>query len=509
MPQTELGGMTSTTNQPRAVQPASRTIPAWWIVLTLLCSVTSLCVFIFGPQEILAGSAAISWCLLPIAALPFAGSRGYTSLAHPWTVIFGLLLHGWALRLTIAAFDVSNSVTVLLRGSDASILDRGLLISTMAIGALGVGYALTAPGTSKRASAYLTRFHRLDDKDAWRPGRMAFALTAVLLIAGAGIYLLAMSGDSFIGKRFNDIQGGSASRLTASSYVYLRMSYLSHSAFIVLMVYKFKFGKLPNGFFRVLTVLAFVGALLGPLMSDSRAGVALVLIDILMLQIILSGRVRIGRIVATGTVGLVALATMLQLRSETAESLSQATLSIFTGRDLFDIGKTAHILQLPGGALGGETLVGWIFVLVPQSLLPFDKPMFTELGQYVWTNAYGASNASGVPAGIIGELYLNFGTGAIIVGMLGFGVILGLSYRLLAFDLGERRVIAAVLMAIGLVRLTVFGLSNDLGTGVLSSLGDMVPILLLLAFVAPRMRTNSRSRRPSTPPPVQDRPVIS
>lgn len=491
--------MTSTTEA--AVRTTDRgALPAWWVGLCMVSALLGAGTRIAAADEYVGAAAAFSWCLVPIAALPFTTKRGAVSFAHPWTVIFGLLLHGWVLRLTLAALDrrPTNTSSTMFPNGDTSIIDRGMLWSFVGIVCLGTGYALTTLRKTTGGPTPLAPFHRADDPTMWRHGRMFFALTVVALLAAVGMYFLATSGGSagLIGKRFNDIEGGSASRLGTGSYAYLRLAYLSHSVFIVLALYRFKFGHIPGLYFKGLLICTFAGAILGPLMSDSRAGVALVIVDVVMLQIILSGRVRMSRLWIVGAAAVAALGAMLQLRRQTATSFGASILDIFAGRDLFDIGKNAHILQLPGSELGGQTLVGWLLLPFPQGLLPFDKPLFTGLGQYVWTNAYQASSRNGVPAGLIGELYLNFGLVGIIGGMLAFGVVIGLSYRMLARDLAEQRIVATVLMAIGLVRLIVFGLSNDLGTGVLSSLSDMLPILALLAFIVPRPRRSKRREQP-------------
>ena len=304
-------------------------------------------------------------------------------------------------------------------------------------------------------------------------------------------------------KRFNAIEGGGKNRVASQDYGYLRLAYLSHAVFIVLLAYRYKFRRLPSPLLRLLLPVSGLVAVFVPLSGNSRAGVAMLLIDILLLQIVLGRRIRPARIVAVSTVTVVVVAWMLSVRGGVERTLGESFIRTFAGRDLFDVGKLAHISLLEPGTLNGQTLWGWLLFPFPEGALPFDKPLWTGLGPLVSQNAYGRGGITGVPAGLIGELYLNVGYVGVIAGSALFGVLVARIYRVILPSLSQGRVIGSVMFAVLLVRFVVFGLSNDFGTGVLSSLSDLLPILAILAFVAPRKDAASwRTDHQPSPPDV-------
>jgi oligosaccharide repeat unit polymerase len=449
-------------------------------------------VYLAAPESTLGFIAAATWAVLPIFALPFSLQRGLLGFSHPWTIVFILFVYGWTVRATLAAFDRTQDGArdIMLHGSEPAILVRAILIGGLGMLMMGLGYLIVMARRPSEIDKSLAqpRWTRFDDETSWHRARVE--VLSIIVLAGAlfGAYMLyrdGVSSGAVIGKRFNNISGGAANRAGTASYLYLRVSYFAHSLYICLLVYRLKFGRSAGPISRLLLPVAGIGATLGPLLSDSRSGVALVLVDTIMLATILRGRVRLGRIGAVASVGLLVLAWMLSLRPGQGGSLSQALSRSVSGRDLFDIGKLAHILQLPPGELHGQTLYGWLLFPFPQDSLPFTKPMWTGLGQYVWQEAYGGVYGNGVPAGLIGELYMNLGVVGVAVGMAAFGCIVAVMYRLILPGLYRGQVLPAILFAIGIVRFTMFGLSNDFGTAVLSSLGDLLPILCLILIMAP------------------------
>ncbi len=481
-------------------ETAKRRYLSPWLLLVVATSLVGagFCQF-YAQQQTVGEAAAFTWLCLPVLALPFSMRSGVTGVAHPWTVIFWLLVYSWVLRLTIAAVGPASSdaMFAMFGGWPQDIIFDGLFLGGLGLAGFTVGYFVTMVLPRRGApKARFTRFYRFDDRAAWDPRRMEFAALFVLVLAGLGFILLqrATSGE-FLGKRFNELQGGTADRTSSLEYAYLRIAYLGHSVFIMLLVFRLKFGRLDSPLLRLLLPISGVLAVAVPLLGNNRAGVAVVMIDILMLQILLTHRVPRARVILGAIGAVLAVAWMLQIRGGERRTFSEALISTFAGRDLFDIGKIARIGQGGAGALDGQTLWGWLVFPVPPDLLPFDKPLWTGLGQFVWVQVYGGDpGVVGVPAGLVGELYLNIGVAGVVAGMCVFGILIAAFYRAIYPLLEQGRIIGAVLFAIELVRLLIFGLSSDVGTGVLGSLSDLLPILVLLAFVAPRRRSWDRVR---------------
>ena len=482
----------------RLARPASAGPANWWFVLLGICLAASLGIVATAPNPIVGTAAAAAWLITPCVAFPVAVAKGSSALAHPWTIITGLLGHGWAIRLTLTTYDPNRATGIMLRGDPPGILYDGLLLGTIGLLCIAVGYAFSvARYEPKGADRRVARWSALDRKEAWPQGRLVFAAIVLVLASTIGLLLFVRSSGGFsVGKKFNNLESGAAGRAASASYFYLRLSYLGHTAFIILTVVRLKFGSLPGILSKFIYPQTILLAVLPPLLSDSRAGVGLVLVDFLIMQTVLTGRVRLARYAVLGVLAAILMGWMLALRSSGAFSVGRALSAIFQGRDLFDIGKTSHIAQLAGGVLHGQTLIGWLVFPLPSSLFPFGKPMWTGLGQHVWTNAYRGAGKNGVPAGLFGELYLNASWLGVVAGSIVFGVLIGTFQKWLKPNIENRQVIGAVLFALGVVRFTVFGLSNDFGTGVLSSLSDLLPVLVAIAFVAgPAWRGGDDPRR--------------
>ncbi|MCF7749064.1 O-antigen polysaccharide polymerase Wzy [Sulfitobacter sp. M39] len=77
--------------------------------------------------------------------------------------------------------------------------------------------------------------------------------------------------------------------------------------------------------------------------------------------------------------------------------------------------------------LHGESLISFIFAPIPR-IFWADKPSVT-IGPWVAKVVYSRENRSGVPPGLIAELFLNFSWPGIIIGMFFYGVICRVLYN--------------------------------------------------------------------------------
>ncbi len=471
--------------------------PLWLAAALVSASVGTVTLALGHAEPTLALAAALCWVALAMAALPLLRVRGLDAFCSPWLILWVLLLHGWALKATLALVqDGPGGVreAVLMGGPPGLLLD-GILLGGIGLAALAAGWAVAGPLLSRRrARPHRSILARLDVRrwSDWNIRRLTVVVWLLIAISMLGIVGLYVDG-GLIGKRFNGVPGGAANRMFSASYLYLRMSYLGHTAFIPLWAARMKFGRLPSRALSVALPVSAGAALAGPFMSDSRAGLGIVFVDAFLLAVLLRREsLRWSRVLPVAAGLVAAFVVMLTVRGNT--SLSRAMAGLFGGRDLFDLGKMGHIYQLPPGVLRGETLWGWALALLPQSILPFSKPMWSGLGAYVWEHAYRPT-PNNIPASLPGELWLNGGWPAVVVGMLLFGALAGYLYRRLAPGLRHGEVLTSVLYAIGFVRFFTFGLCNDLGTAFWNSLSDLVPILLVLLIV----RSHPRPTIPAVP----------
>jgi hypothetical protein len=173
-----------------------------------------------------------------------------------------------------------------------------------------------------------------------------------------------------------------------------------------------------------------------PFLTSSRTGVMVLVVYAAILWNYarrpltgrwLTGAVVIGLLVITLMAGLRGMGKAGGAEGIDAMSIPQAVLG---NRNWLGITKTAHVLEAYPAELEfekGRTLWTWVVAPIPRTLWP-DKPVIRYgiiLGQEVFEIG---GLQTGVPPGMIGELYLNFGYLGVLGGMLGFGMALRLVY---------------------------------------------------------------------------------
>lgn len=414
----------------------------------------------------------------------------------PLTWIFILTFFGVALKLlyiVVVGFDHPWVVARLLQNRNPIALAYGAVAMAVGLVCLIVGYV--AHGPIQRA----VRIPHVLRGDVWSRGALKLAVQGVALVslmamvlfiqrAGVGFGSLA----AFSAKRFNDLDGGSSSRVTEPTYLMLRVALLARFGLYFALVARWLNGWRHG--FRLSTWTCFVVAILMPLMISNRAGAVLVILDLFLLRFFAGLRINKSQLLAGGTVAIATVVGLLGVRSTFGNNgVSELVERTFFGRDFMDVTKTAHVVTIPEVApLQGETLYGWLFALLPPTVEW--KPLWTGLGQYVFRNGYGGRGVTGIPAGLVGELYLNLWWPGVIVGMIAWGWCLRWVWERVYLTLPYRN--GKIIGAIVIWRLTVFSLANDLGTGILKAGLDLIPLLLIMMFVTRRTQVEDDAAPP-------------
>ncbi len=225
---------------------------------------------------------------------------------------------------------------------------------------------------------------------------------------------------------------------------------------------------------------------------------------VILIWLILRGRVRLRYVFAAALVGLLLIGSMRSLRRgkpewrDLQEHMGAASLLEMTAgsRHFFDLAKTAHLLAAVPDKLDyqyGATMVSWLVAPVPRAWWP-QKPTIGA-GLLIATPVFDKRpGTGGVPPGLVGELYLNFGYGGIFVGLLGTGLLLRSLYETLrrGFPAPAYVLIYTLLstrLAVGLLSSSVSGAMSKL-------LQEMVPLLLAL-YALGRPARIEKGRGPS------------
>lgn len=246
----------------------------------------------------------------------------------------------------------------------------------------------------------------------------------------------------------------------------------------------------PSG---ILVASLGVLSLAFPVFASTRYPVAMVLVRCAVIWLILRGVPKLRYLVAWGSIILVLVSSMLVVRqgaaswSELQSELGiRAILEATVGsRHFLDLTKTAHILDAVPEEMGfrhGETFFTWLVAPIPRELWP-QKPALgaaKELGQVV----FGTPHLSGVPPGIIAELYLNLGMPGVFVGLGLFGLFLRWLYETFRPRLNVPAV--ALVYTLLSTRLTLDLMATQVSGCMSKLLQEMIPIVIALAVISHR-----------------------
>ncbi len=178
----------------------------------------------------------------------------------------------------------------------------------------------------------------------------------------------------------------------------------------------------------------FVNASLLPIYASSRTEVGYILLVAVAIEVAAGARPQVRQVLRVGAVVIVLLSVMTFLRAsaqradtgsfDVGAAVTSAQEVLVYNRNFGDITTTAHIYGAVPDTLPfarGSTITAWLVAPVPRSLWP-EKPVINS-GPVIGSVIYGNSR-SGVPPGLIGELYWNFGWWGLLGGMALIGVVL-------------------------------------------------------------------------------------
>lgn len=419
------------------------------------------------------GLLLISTLALPIFV------RQRISPAEPVVLLLPLLMFGASLKLglmVVVGFDHPLVADKLLVNRPETILLNGVFALLVACSAYSLCYLFTnrpfrvgLPTTLLRPSWVLSRVRMVLFFLAFVSG-----LATILLVAR--FQITSVSGIS--AKRFNDLDGGSQTRFLTVDYWLFRIALLGRFALYLWIPFAERLSRPTRG---AGVALLLTVAIVPSILINNRAGLGLIAADYLLISYFVRGRFVIRGLLVWSGAAVAGVLALLGYRGGSGSGGVQLLESTFFGRDFLDVSKTSQIVTYgDGGALGGETYVGWLFTLVPSGVWE-DPPLFAGLGRYVWQNVYEGGGLNGIPAGLVGEAYLNFGWAGVLIvpGLLG----LTLRKIYLTFRPHLHCYGAAIIYSLVVIRFGVFAWSNDIGTGITKTLLDVVPVFLILRFV--------------------------
>ncbi len=427
-----------------------------------------------------------SACLF-ITALPvFAG--GAKKLFEPiWSVllIVGTGITGKAFYLIYGPVERTE---FLLLGKELKELLFPILVIGGGLLFLAVGYQL-----GEFRWRLPTRSQRF--QEPWDQ-RKFIAVTGVLTVFGLLFFVLFtkrldVAFDSLSdvsSKRFVEVEGSTY----RGTHGYLRWgAMLLETAFYLVLGYWATLRRRlfsVTGFFVV--ALGAMAALF-PIFVSSRQSLMFVVIRALLIWLCICGEPKPRAVLALTLSGLFVIGSMLAFRrglSDWEDVRSHVGVSgllevTVGGRHFLDLSKTAHVISAVPERVDyqyGRTMLTWLAAPIPRAVWP-SKPAVgagIELGPEIFQTPSG----TGVPPGMIGELYLNFGFPGVLIGLLAAGLLLRSLYEtfIVHFPAPSFVLIYAVVMS----RLSLAALANSFSGSMIKLLMESIPLVVAVYLCA-------------------------
>ena len=370
---------------------------------------------------------------------------------------------------------------------------QSLLVGVSAI-CLGVFFLLLGFSKTGRTSVRSNKNIRTSVNEK----RVIILSFICLLIGGASLLYYAsvfsvldnLATQFSVKRRFVSDQTGISSTLT---WVRFGVNFCQLAFFISYATYL----RSNSGNKKLLGRIAFIACLAGvvlPFIASSRLGLITFLLGGAMIHHFSTNGWSVKRLQGIGVFVLLTIMVMgglryAQTRSITLAnymydtSITQMVEPIVGSSNFLAIGKTSAVIEGVPTVMDfeyGRTYLLWLIAPIPRSMWE-DKPI-VRIGAEVGAALFGTTLRGGVPPGVIGELFLNFGWLGIPTGMLVFGLFLGLihtRYGLRAYSDFRARVIYSSVI----VFLAFSGPSSDFTGMIGMTLQRLVPLLLMLAFV--------------------------
>jgi oligosaccharide repeat unit polymerase len=453
---------------------------ASFLAISVIGTILGVIISEGGQESILFGFSSLALLML---LTPIFINKHY-SISEPLTFVIISFLAGTYFKSFYLLLNSSNDVVSnkLLLGLDISELTYGSLVILIALSMFTFGYLTNLPKLPipKIIRSYDSSFNKV-----------IFFSVLFLLLSFTSFYLLVntlnvsfSSVSDLSAKRFQSDDTTSASRLNDSAYYFYRLSLLAKAPMYILFYYKIKNNISWRSLLGTLLIISIFINMFVPFFVSNKAGMILPIADLLMISFLLRRKVNMKRVLLLGFVIINLISIVATIRGGDSVSSHSFYDKAFGGRYFLDITKTAHIINaIPDKIeyLNGLTLISWINPLLPFSMkFPLDVSP-SGLGFYIGGEVFG-NPYSGVPPGIIAEMYMNFGIIGIIFGMLLTGILFKTIHSSLSYYLDSSS-LAVIIYAIIMVRMPTFLFNNGVAVTILKISADLILVLIFMILV--------------------------
>ena len=363
-------------------------------------------------------------------------TRRHCSIVSPWTLVAAITytscgVRGAAISAGIDTADQSLSQFLLLgREPEYFLAPTVMYVAATALMAAGFMVRPRAERAPKRPLG----------STVLRGPVVGLAIPLALIGAGAFVQYIRVTGGldlANISAKRTTIIGLNLDEGYTSHGELLFLNSLSSIAFWIVIAHYVSRGRriswaTKEGWF---TALLGLNAIAMPFYTSSRSDALLTLLTGAGIALMLRPRVLPIKslLLGAGTI-LLLISTMTQLRSAADQDLDTAiTTALADGavgtlvynRNLADPSVVGHLYHAVPGEIpyqNGGTITTWALAPIPRSVWP-EKPI-VNFGPVIGSVIYG-NPRSGVPPGWVGDLYLNRGLPAVLLGSILIGWLLG------------------------------------------------------------------------------------
>ncbi len=241
---------------------------------------------------------------------------------------------------------------------------------------------------------------------------------------------------------------------------------------------------------KVFQLCLFGLAVLVPFVASARGEILFLFFSLLLVMHYARKRVSMTQVVAFTVIAFLLLGVMGELRrqaysrinhgfSDSQFVLADAFHTLAYNAHFIGVGKTAVVVtQIPERAsfMYGSSYLSFLIAPIPRTLWP-DKPV-VRIGRFVGVELYQRESFSGVPPGLYGEAYLNFGWLGIAIIPYLFGYWCRAAYRRFVLERSPKDFLGIALYGI----LWVF-MMNMMMTDFTGSLVKLVRYLIPFGIV--------------------------
>ena len=371
--------------------PTSRSWPIKLLQLLIVVVVLSCIVltFVFAQNEKEVLMSVLGVLCLVVLSYPVFVNRA-VSIFEPISFMVLLAIIGIPIKLVYVLYirndDLFVSEFVLLNQKPEVFL-HGTMVVLISFILFVFGYTMRFPA-APLSFVFAPRIQE------WNGRKLQIVILILGVISVFGfVAFIASAGVSFSSfasmsqKRFLQIRAEGGERMHSTLYLFCRLAAFSkfvvYFCFVWLIHRKKSFVSVTG----LVMLVAISQTILLAVILNSRAGVALILLDCTILSYFLMRTIDLKMVGACFAVASLLMIPMLAARvsnvgNHHGTSVDKIVQKTLCGRNMLDIAKACHIVNgVPKDAeyRNGEMLYAWLAAPIPSQYWP-DKPMWAAQG---------------------------------------------------------------------------------------------------------------------------------